>query len=166
MPAVQKEFFDRMATEEERLHREAYPWYKYEPAKNKDNAADDDEDNAKVKKVRISEMKLPGYHNMGDLMREYHQFLRSNGLSIMYPIPADAPESLSQYDVPEYYSTILVDPTEIERKKRKRPSLHQSQKAQKTHQNQSPQAAVAAAAQTASFTPPQRQVGQPHQEQI
>ncbi|KAI1778996.1 hypothetical protein F4818DRAFT_437798 [Hypoxylon cercidicola] len=150
LPPAQKEFFIQKATEEETLHREVYPWYRYDSDKKKRN------NTAGGKKECISDMNLPGYLNMGDVMRDYHQFLQNNGFAVIQPVPAGDSKGLSQYNIPEYYNTILVDPIENGERKRKRSSPRQSRKARKTHQSQSP--ATAATAQNAFLTPPQRQV--------
>lgn len=62
---------------------------------------------------------------MEDLIVEYHEFLRTNRLNIIYPVPENHPEGLHQYNVPTLYGSILYE-------------AGRKRKAQKTLQNESP----------------------------
>lgn len=139
LPLIQQKFFDDKAKEEETLHKKAYPWYKYGPERKKGKKGKRDAGNVqpKVKKARITEVNIPGFLNMDDLVREYHQFLASNNLNIVHPVPEGHPLGFEKYNAPELYGTILAGPRTSGRNKRKATVSDQSRKAPKTSQEQS-----------------------------
>ncbi|KAI1778997.1 hypothetical protein F4818DRAFT_455228 [Hypoxylon cercidicola] len=123
LPLIQKKFFVDKAQEEERLHKITYPWYKYIREKNT------------AKKPNLSDLSLPGYLNLEDLTREYHEFVRNEGLYIIHPVPEDDdPKALHQYNTPSLYGTILNESG----KKRKPASSYNPRKARKTLRNGTP----------------------------
>ncbi|KAL7621572.1 slightly ste11-like protein [Parahypoxylon ruwenzoriense] len=71
MPEVQREFFQNMAQREDQLHRDTYPGIAFNPGSG-------------VSKKCLSEVVLPGYLSIVEVVREYHEFLRTHGLAMFH----------------------------------------------------------------------------------
>ncbi|KAI4866656.1 hypothetical protein F4820DRAFT_468738 [Hypoxylon rubiginosum] len=114
------------------LHKRTYPWDKYLAVKSTDETP--------VKKRGSQKSQsLPGYLNMEDLAREYHEFLRSNELYIIHHVSEDDVKGLHQYNAPNLYGSILCEARLCESgRKRRSTGSHEPRKAQKTRRDESP----------------------------
>ncbi|KAI2605409.1 uncharacterized protein GGS25DRAFT_534313 [Hypoxylon fragiforme] len=105
---IQKAFFEQKAAQEAATHRETYPWYEYEPDSKRSQA----NGGGSIRKISLATTSLPGYLDMVEVTREYHDLLRQYDMPIIHPVPFGDEKGLSKFNIPDLYKHILVAPEE------------------------------------------------------
>ncbi|KAI1405134.1 hypothetical protein F4819DRAFT_502264 [Hypoxylon fuscum] len=99
LPPLQKKFFQDKAEEETRLHSQVYPWYDYEPERKKGKRAGSN----------TPDITLPGYLDLEEVAREYHEFVKNNNLQVVLPVAAGHPKGLEKYNAPELFDSVMTE---------------------------------------------------------